>query len=89
MAQYPTRARLIGDILASAQDYSSIEDIRQRYNVSHRRMSNMVQTLVEQGLIERAYNETNHKYRISSRGQDFLREYNEFRSFVEKYGLSM
>ena len=50
-------------------------------------MSQILNTLVEQGLIEQTNSNRACKYKISSKGREFLNAYNMFNEFASNFGL--
>jgi len=84
---------IIGDILATARDEapdesgSSVTYLIRKANVSYGRMAKMLEILVQQGLLEQTNSERACKYRISSKGREFLQAYRGFREFADSFGL--
>ncbi len=85
MAVYRTRVRLIGEIMSHAEAGASVSDMARQAGASYCRVSGLLRTLVCQGLVEQA----GGTYRISSRGRDFLREYQTFRRYSESIGMTV
>ncbi len=84
---------IIGDILATTRDEipdetgASVTYLIRRANVSHGRLSKILDTLVQQGLLEQTTSDRACKYRISERGREFLQAYRGFREFADSFGL--
>jgi len=84
---------IIGDILSTTRDESpdeagsSVTYLIRKANVSHGRLSKILDTLVQQGLLEQSSSDRACKYRISERGRDFLQAYKGFREFADSFGL--
>lgn len=84
---------IIGDILATTRDEApdetgaSVTYLIRKANISHGRISKILETLVQQGLLEETSSDRASKYKISSRGRDFLQVYNGFREFADTFGL--
>lgn len=84
---------IIGDILATTRDETpdengaSVTYLIRRANVSYGRISKILETLVQQGLLEQMSSERACKYRISERGREFLQAYRGFREFADSFGL--
>jgi len=84
---------IIGDILATTRDDipdetgASVTYLIRKANVSYARLSRILETLVQQGLLEQTTSERACKYRISERGRDFLQAYRGFRDFADSFGL--
>ena len=90
-AGYRTHVSIVADILATAKQYSyegydggaTVTRLIRKANVPHQRLSLMVSTLTQSGLLR----EDSAKYRISEKGIEFLRAYSEFKGFAESFGL--
>ena len=84
---------IIGDILTTTRDEipdetgASVTYIIRKANISHGRISKILETLVQQGLLEQTRSDRACKYKISSRGREFLQAYRGFREFAETFGL--
>lgn len=93
VATYRTHMSIIGEILATTRDEipdergASVTYLIRRANVSHGRLSKILETLVQQGLLEQTSSERACKYRISARGREFLQAYRGFREFADSFGL--
>ena len=92
-AGYRTHVSIIADILSTAKQYSyegyesgaTVTHLIRKANVPHQRLSSMVSTLTQSGLLY----EDSAKYRISEKGMEFLKAYTEFKGFAETFGLRM
>lgn len=90
-AGYRTHVSIIADILSTARQYSyegyesgaTVTHLIRKANVPHQRLSPMVSTLTQSGLLY----EDSAKYRISEKGIEFLKAYSEFKGFAETFGL--
>ncbi len=95
MAEYRTHIKIIGDILSTTRDDQQDEDgtsvtyLIRKANISHSRISRILKTLVEQGLLEQDTSYGSNKYKISSSGREFLQEYHNFTKFAEDFGLNI
>lgn len=84
---------IIGDILSTTRDESpdesgaSVTYLIRKANVSHGRLAKILETLVQQGLLEQTNSDRACRYRISSRGREFLQAYRGFREFADSFGL--
>lgn len=84
---------IIGDILTTTRDEApdeagaSVTYLIRKANVSYGRLAKILETLVSQGLLEQSSSERACKYRISSRGREFLQAYRGFREFADSFGL--
>jgi len=92
-AVYRTHMSIIGDILTTTRDEvpdetgASVTYLIRKANVSHVRISKILETLVQQGLLEQTNSDRACKYKISPRGREFLQAYRGFREFAENFGL--
>ena len=95
MAEYRTHMKIIGDILETTRDDlqdgdgASVTYLIRKANVSHVRISRILQTLVSQGLLEQINAQGSSKYKISSSGREFLQAYQSFSRFAENFGLNI
>ena len=84
---------IIGDILTTTRDEvpdeagASVTYLIRKANISYGRISKILETLVQQGLLEQSNSDRACKYKISSRGREFLQAYRGFREFAETFGL--
>lgn len=100
-AAYRTHVSIIADILATAKQYSyegydsscgsrgggsgaTVTHLIRKANVPHRRLSSIISLLTQSGLL---YEDSAKYYRISEKGIEFLKAYNEFKGFAESFGL--
>ncbi len=85
--------KIIGDILSTARDDLDSEDgasvtyLIRKANVSHVRISKILNNLVSQGLLEQVDSQGAFRYKISSNGREFLVAYQTFSRFAENFGL--
>lgn len=91
-----TRISIIADILDTVRQYSyegydsngaSVTHLIRRANVPHRRLSSIVVELKASGLLSEVPKES--KYRISDKGMEFLKSYQQFKGFAEGFGLKV
>ncbi len=92
-AVYRTHMSIIGDILTTTRDEvpdetgATVTYLIRKANVSHGRISKILETLVQQGLLEQTNSDRACKYKISTKGREFLQAYRGFREFAENFGL--
>ncbi|HMK33296.1 MAG TPA: winged helix-turn-helix domain-containing protein [Nitrosopumilaceae archaeon] len=92
-ATYRTHMSIIGDILTTTRDEvpdeagASVTYLIRKANISYGRISKILEALVQQGLLEQTSSDRACKYKISSRGREFLQAYRGFREFAETFGL--
>ncbi len=95
MTEYRTHMRIIGDILSTTRDDlqdengASVTYLIRKANISHSRISRILKTLVNQGLLEQVEVQGSAKYRISQSGREFLQAYKTFRNFADDFGLAI
>ena len=95
MAEYRTQMKIIGEILSTTRDDLQDENgatvtyLIRKANISHSRISNLLKTLVSQGLLERIESQGSKKYKISQNGREFLQAYYSFTNFADDFGLSI
>lgn len=95
MSVYRTHMQIIGDILLTARDDmpdeqgASITYLIRKANISHGRISKILNNLVAQGLLEQSNSYGACKYKISHVGREFLQAYNTFNKFADGFGLTI
>ena len=95
MATYRTHISIVGQILDSTtgeideDDGANITHLIRRANISHGRLSKILNNLVSQGLLEQVNSERSCRYKISMSGREFLSAYKTFRNFSEDFGLTI
>ncbi len=95
MATYRTHISIVGQILDSTtgeideDDGANITHLIRKANVSHGRLSKILNNLVSQGLLEQVNSERSCRYKISMSGREFLSAYKTFRNFSEDFGLTI
>ena len=95
MATYRTHISIVGQILDSTtgeideDDGANITHLIRKANISHGRLSKILNNLVSQGLLEQVNSERSCRYKISTSGREFLSAYKTFRNFSEDFGLTI
>ena len=95
MATYRTHIKIVGEILDTTMysvdehDGTSITHLIRKANISHGRLSTILNNLVSQGLLEQVNSKRACRYRISMSGKDFLKEYKRFSEFTDSFGLTI
>ena len=95
MGTYRTHISIVGQILDSTtgeideDDGANITHLIRKANISHGRLSTILNNLVSQGLLEQVNSKGSCRYKISSSGQEFLSAYKTFRDFSEDFGLTI
>ena len=95
MTEYRTHMKIIGDILHTTKDDlpdesgASITYLIRKANVSHVRISRILNTLVSQGLLEQTKSCGSSRYKISHSGREFLQAYHTFNKFADNFGLTI
>ena len=95
MGTYRTHISIVGQILDSTtgeideDDGANITHLIRKANVSHGRLSKILNNLISQGLLEQVNSERSCRYKISMSGREFLSAYKTFRNFSEDFGLTI
>jgi len=95
MGTYRTHISIVGQILDSTtgeideDDGANITHLIRKANISHGRLSKILNNLVSQGLLEQVNSERSCRYKISMSGREFLSAYKTFRNFSEDFGLTI
>ena len=95
MGTYRTHISIVGQILDSTMDEidekdgANITHLIRKANVSHGRLSKILNNLVSQGLLEQVNSERSCRYKISTSGREFLLAYKTLRNFSEDFGLTI
>ena len=95
MPSYRTHIKIVGEILDTTtysvdeNEGTSITHLIRKANISHGRLSTILNNLVSQGLLEQVNSKGSCRYKISSSGQEFLSAYKTFRDFSEDFGLTI
>lgn len=91
VSAYRPHIKIIGDILSTTRDDSeegaSVTYLIRKANISHVRISKILNNLVSQGLLEQVDSQGAFRYKISSNGREFLVAYQTFSRFAENFGL--
>lgn len=92
---YRTHIKIVNDVLSTADDGMQCYDgatvtyLIRNANVSHSRITKILELLVAQGLLEQVKSKRTKKYRVSTTGRQFLEQYRTFEKFSENFGLSI
>lgn len=92
---YRTQVKIIADILAATKEYKYREEgagitaIIRKANLPHSRLSKILKDLVSAGLLDEMSKGKVVKYRISDKGEEFLRAYTRFEEFATSFGLRL
>ena len=95
MPGHRTQIKIIGEILDTTtseideHEGITITHIIRKANISHGRLSTILNTLVSQGLLEQVNSERSCRYKISPSGREFLVAYKTFREFSDDFGLTI
>jgi len=95
VTQHRTQIKIVGEILDTAtheiDEYegATITHIIKKANISHGRLSTILNNLVSQGLLEQINSKRSFRYKISPSGKEFLSAYKTFREFSDDFGLSI
>ena len=95
MAGNRTQIKIVGEILDTTmqeideQEGATVTHIIKNANISHGRLSRILNNLVSQGLLEQVSTKKSCRYKISSSGKEFLSAYKTFREFSDDFGLNI
>ncbi|MCD6511928.1 MAG: DUF4364 family protein [Thaumarchaeota archaeon] len=95
MSVHRSQIRIIADVLSVVRDYDLSNDgigvsiILRKANVSYSRLTKILSDLVRLGLLEELEQKRGSKYRISKKGEEFLKAYSKFEEFASSYGLRL
>ena len=92
---YRTQVRIIVDILTATKEFDydnngiGVSAIIRKANLSHPRLMKILRDLVNSGLIEESFKGKICRYKLSSKGEQFLSEYKRFHDFTDTFGLKL
>ena len=95
MVEHRTQIKIVGEILDTATqeideyERTTITHIIKNANISHVRVSRILNNLVSQGLLEQVTSKRSYRYKISPSGKEFLPAYKTFREFSDDFGLNI
>ena len=95
MAEHRTQIKIVGEILdmtmqeIDEHEGTTITHIIKKANISHGRLSTILNNLVSQGLLEQINSKRSFRYKISPSGKEFLSAYKTFREFSDDFGLTI
>ena len=95
MVGHRTQIKIIGEILDTAtqeideHEGTTITHIIRKANISHGRLSRILNNLVSQGLLEQVTSKRSYRYKTSPSGREFLTAYKTFREFSDDFGLTI
>ena len=95
MTEHRTQIKIVGEILNTAtheideQEGTTITYIIKTANISHGRLSTILNNLISQGLLEQVNSKRSYRYKISPSGREFLAAYKTFREFSDDFGLTI
>ena len=95
MTEHRTQIKIVGEILDTAMheidehEGTTITHIIREANVSHVRLSTILNNLVSQGLLEQVNSKRSYRYKTSPTGREFLVAYKTFREFSDDFGLTI
>ena len=95
MAGNRTQIKIVGEILNTTmqeideREGATVTHIIKNANISHSRLSGILNNLVSQGLLEQVNTKRSCRYKISPSGREFLTAYKTFREFSDDFGLNI
>lgn len=86
-----SRLRMIADILRVVEDSgeANLSKIMLEANLSYARLSKYLDELVSKGFLIRIEDEREVKFRVTTKGLEFLREFNRIRQLAEAFGIEV
>ena len=95
MTEHRTQMEIVGEILDTTSheidehEGTTITHIIRKANISHGRLSTILNNLISQGLLEQINSKRSCRYKISTSGREFLTAYKTFREFSDDFGLNI
>ena len=95
MTEHRTQIKIVGEILDTTTheidecEGTTVTHIIRKANISHGRLSTILNNLVSQGLLEQVNSKRSCRYKISPSGREFLLAYKTFREFSDDFGLTI
>ena len=95
MVEHRTQIKIVGEILDTTMheidecEGTTVTHIIRKANISHGRLSTILNNLVSQGLLEQVNSKRSCRYKISPSGREFLLAYKTFREFSDDFGLTI
>ena len=95
MTEHRTQIKIVGEILNTAtheideHEGTTITYIIKTANISHGRLSTILNNLISQGLLEQVNSKRSYRYKTSPSGREFLVAYKTFREFSDDFGLTI
>jgi len=95
MTEHRTQIKIVGEILDTAMheidehEGTTITHIIREANISHGRLSTILNNLISQGLLEQVNSKRSYRYKTSPSGKEFLLAYKTFREFSDDFGLTI
>tara|TARA_Y100001949_G_C15807298_1_gene251900 strand:+ start:360 stop:647 length:288 start_codon:yes stop_codon:yes gene_type:complete len=95
MVEHRTQIKIVGEILDTTmqeideQEGATVTHIIRKANISHGRLSTILNNLISQGLLEQVNSKRSYRYKISASGKEFLTAYKTFREFSDDFGLNI
>ena len=95
MTEHRTQIKIVGEILDTTTheidecEGTTVTHIIRKANISHGRLSTILNNLISQGLLEQVNSKRSCRYKISPSGREFLLAYKTFREFSDDFGLTI
>jgi Predicted transcriptional regulator len=86
-----SRLRIIADILrvVESEGEANVSKILLEANLSYARLTKYLDELVSKGFLERVADEREVKFRVTRKGQEFLREFRRIEQLAEAFGIKL
>lgn len=91
MSARRSRLRIIADILrvVESEGEANVSKILLEANLSYARLTKYLDELVSKGFLERVTDEREVKFRVTRKGQEFLREFRRIEQLAEAFGIKL
>ena len=93
MVTYRSSMQITADILTATEEsgQQGIKTTRllTKANLSHSRLSKLVENLTSSGLINKIEFDGKHTFVITSKGRQYLETYQKFSDFADSFGLEL
>jgi len=86
-----SRLRIIAEILkvVEREGEANVSKILLEANLSYARLAKYLDELVGKGFLQRVTDEREVKFRLTRKGQEFLREFRRIEQLAEAFGIEL
>ncbi len=91
MSARRSRLRIIAEILkvVEREGEANVSKILLEANLSYARLAKYLDELVGKGFLQRVTDEREVKFRLTRKGQEFLREFRRIEQLAEAFGIEL